>query len=265
MHPIALTIAGSDPSGGAGIQADLKTFAAFGVYGASVITALTAQNTRGVSAVHGLPPELVRAQAEAVLDDLAVGAIKVGMLGDAATIEVVAGILRSRPELPVVLDPVMVAASGDPLLAEEAVGALRESLLPLATLVTPNAHEAALLLRDAPAADEDGLALQAARLRVLGPGAALVKGGRLADPRRSVDALATRSGVELLAAPRVAIARPHGTGCTLSSSVAAGLALGMELAPAVRAAKAYVSEALERAAATPIGTGARPLVHAPRA
>jgi hydroxymethylpyrimidine/phosphomethylpyrimidine kinase len=206
----------------------------------------------------------VRAQADAVLDDLDVRAVKVGMLGDVATIEAVAAVLVERADLPVVLDPVMVAASGDPLLAPDAVGALRETLLPLASLATPNVHEAGLLLEAPAAADDEALADHAERLRALGPPAVLVKGGRIGESEASVDALATGDGVTRLVAPRVAIDRPQGTGCTLSSAIAAGLALGRDLETAVREAKEYVTQALADAAGTPIGGGARPLLHRPR-
>lgn len=260
---IALTIAGSDPSGGAGIQADLKTFQAFGVYGASVLTALTAQNTRGVFGVLPVPPDFVRAQAAAVLDDLDVRVIKIGMLGDVPTIEAVTEIVTGRPGCPVVLDPVIVAASGDPLLEAGAVDALRERLLPLATVATPNLHEAAILLGEEGATSDDELAAQAERLRRLGPDAVLAKGGRRSEAISATDALAMASGVERLETPRVAVDRPHGTGCTLASAIAAGLALGDDVGTAVRRAKSYVSDALERAVTTPIGGGSRPLVHAP--
>lgn len=261
MTSIALTIAGSDPSGGAGIQADLKTFAAHGVYGASVLTALTAQNTQGVFGIHAVPADFVRAQARAVLDDLEVRAIKVGMLGDADMIEAVAEILESRRSIPVVMDPVMVAASGDPLLAPEVISALRERLLPLALITTPNVYEAALLLGTSVATTPEQLSAQAEAIRDLGPQAVLLKGGRLAGSNEATDVFATESGTQILTGPRIAIERPHGTGCTLSSAMAARLALGAPLDEAVEEAKAYVTAALERAATTKIGRGARPLLH----
>jgi len=259
--PIALTIAGSDPSGGAGIQADLKTFAAHGVYGASVVTALTAQNTRGVTGVHGVPPEFVLAQGRAVLEDLDVAAIKVGMLGDVATIEAVEALLRESSGAPIVLDPVMVAAGGDPLLTGDAVEALRSLLTPLAAVVTPNVHEARLLLgRDVPD-DDDGLRSAARELVALGAAAALVKGGRARSPDTSNDVLATPDGEALLRGDRVPIEQPHGTGCTLSSAIAANLARGAALDDAVEAAKAHVTLALGRAVRARIGTGSSPLIH----
>lgn len=259
--PIALTIAGSDPSGGAGIQADLKTFAAHGVYGASVLTALTAQNTRGVTGIHGVPPEFVLAQGRAVLEDLDVAAIKVGMLGDVATIEAVDALLAEADGVPLVLDPVMVAASGDPLLADDAAEALRARLVPRATVVTPNVHEARLLLGVDHGGDDAGLRASARALLALGARAALVKGGRGDAPDTSNDVLATPEGETLLRGDRVPIERPHGTGCTLSSAIAAGLARGVPLLQAVEEAKAYVTLALGRAARARIGRGARPLVH----
>lgn len=264
MTAIALTIAGSDPSGGAGIQADLKTFAAHGVFGASAITALTVQNTRGVFGVHAVPPGFVREQAEAVLDDLDVRAVKVGMLHDVPTIEAVAAVLRARSDLSVVVDPVMVAASGDALLEPSAVSALREALLPLADVVTPNAHELGILTGAGRIEDVDALESESTAALALGPGAVLAKGGRLAGSGpTSVDVLATREGATRLEAARVPIERAHGTGCTLSSAIAARLALGAALEPAVRDAKAYVTAALLRAAEAPIGSGARPLHHEP--
>ncbi|QDV06099.1 Hydroxymethylpyrimidine/phosphomethylpyrimidine kinase [Planctomycetes bacterium Poly30] len=262
MTTIALTIAGSDPSGGAGIQADLKTFAAHGVYGASVITALTAQNTTGVFGIHGVPPDFIRAQAEAVLSDLHVDCIKVGMLGDRATIEVVAEILEAHASIPVVLDPVMVTASGDLLLASDAVDTLLQRLLPLARLITPNVHEAGLLLGEPPADSLGAMERQALALRDLGAHAVLLKGGRRGDVSTSTDVLCTADAAEWLEAPRVAIERPHGTGCTLSSAIAAQLALGRALRDAVLEGKRYVTAALERASRVSIGHGSRPLIHA---
>ena len=261
MTAIALTIAGSDPSGGAGIQADLKTFAAHKVYGASVLTALTAQNTVGVFGIHGIPGEFVRAQAKAVLEDLDVRAIKVGMLGDVEIIDAVVEILGGHPTIPVVLDPVMVAASGDPLLPTEAVSALREKLFPLALIATPNVYEAALLLGQDVATSPRELHAQAVALLALGPQAILLKGGRLADSNEATDVFHTAHETQTLTTERVAIERPQGTGCTLSSAIAAQLALGSSLLEAVQQAKAYVATALERAAGTKIGHGARPLIH----
>lgn len=257
----ALSIAGSDPSGGAGIQADLKTFAAQGVYGAAAITALTAQNTRGVSGVHAVPPDFVADQVRAVLADLDVRAVKIGMLGTAEVVAAVAGVLAEVPGIPVVLDPVMVAAGGEPLLDEGAVAAL-VALAPRATVLTPNVHEAALLLGVEAARGSEELSGQAEELLGLGSGAVLLKGGRLSDERRAVDVLAV-SGGETVAFEhdRVPAERVHGGGCTLSSAIAARLALGESLEAAVAGARGYVVEALRRGLADPPGGGATALVH----
>jgi hydroxymethylpyrimidine/phosphomethylpyrimidine kinase len=257
--PIALTIAGSDSSGGAGIQADLKTFSALGVYGASVLTALTAQNTRGVSAIHSVPADFVGAQIDAVLDDLDVRAVKIGMAGSAETVRTIAGRLETV-EIPVVLDPVMVAESGDPLLDEHAEKALREELLPLADLVTPNLHEAARLLGQPVAADETEMRAQARSLHDLGARAVLIKGGH-GEGAEAVDILFDGTSYDRVAAPRVETKNAHGTGCTLSSAIAAGLAHGASLRDAVYRAKAYITEALSHADELDVGQGAGPVHH----
>lgn len=258
--PIAVTIAGSDSGGGAGIQADLKTFSALGVYGASVITALTAQNTLGVRAIHDAPPDFIAAQIDAVFSDLEVRAVKIGMLSRVATIETVAnGIDRHRMRN-VVLDPVMVAASGDRLLAQDAVAALRLMLIPRALVITPNLPEAAALL-DAPIAkDEAEMQVQARALLKLGAKAVLIKGGH-GESAESVDLLVDAGGVVRLAAPRVPTANTHGTGCTLSSAIAAELAKGRALADAVRAAKTYITAAIKAADRLKIGKGRGPVHH----
>lgn len=258
--PIAVTIAGSDSGGGAGIQADLKTFSALGVYGASVITALTAQNTLGVRAIHDAPPEFIAAQIDAVFSDLDVKAVKIGMLSRVATIETVAnGIDRHRMRN-VVLDPVMVAASGDRLLAQDAVAALRLMLIPRALVITPNLPEAAALL-DAPIAkDEAEMQVQARALLKLGAKAVLIKGGH-GESAESVDLLVDAGGVVRLAAPRVPTANTHGTGCTLSSAIAAELAKGRALADAVRTAKTYITAAIKAADRLKIGKGRGPVHH----
>lgn len=258
--PIALTIAGSDSSGGAGIQADLKTFSALGVYGASVITALTAQNTRGVTAIHDVPDAFIAAQIDAVFDDLDVAAVKIGMLSRPGAIGAVAAGLARHARCPVVLDPVMVAASGARLLAAEAVASLIAELLPLADLVTPNLPEAAALLGGPIAADEAGMAAQGEALLSLGAKAVLVKGGH-GGGSESVDILATPAGIVRLAAPRLATANTHGTGCTLSSAIAAGLARGRDLPEAVAQAKAYISGAIAAADGLRIGAGHGPVHH----
>ena len=260
MTVIALTIAGSDSSGGAGIQADLKTFAALGVYGASVITALTAQNTLGVEAVHVVPAEFVAKQIETVARDLKIGAVKIGMLATSAVIEAVAEALSVLEEVPVVLDPVMVAASGDALLDEDAVATLRSVLLPRATLITPNLSEAAKLLGVVAAKTESEMAEQAKELRHLGARAVLIKGGH-AEGAEAVDLLCDDEGELRLAAPRVATSNTHGTGCTLSSAIAAELAKGAPLRQAVASAKAYVTAAIGAANDLQIGKGRGPVHH----
>jgi hydroxymethylpyrimidine/phosphomethylpyrimidine kinase len=258
--PIAVTIAGSDSGGGAGIQADLKTFAAFGVYGASVVTALTAQNTHGVTAIHDVPAEFIAAQMDAVFSDLNVGAVKIGMLSQPAVIVAVAAGLDRHGQTDVVLDPVMVAASGDRLLAPEAVDVLRRDLIPRALVVTPNLPEAAVLLDVAPAADESEMRDQAERLLALGPRAVLLKGGHGEGPE-SVD-IFFDGAVELrLPAPRIATRNNHGTGCTLSSAIAAGLAKRLQLVEAVAEAKAYVTMAISAADQLAIGSGRGPVHH----
>ena len=260
MTAIALTIAGSDSGGGAGIQADLKTFSALGVYGASVITALTAQNTKGVSAIHDVPADFIAAQIDAVCSDLDVGAVKIGMVSRRAAIETIAAGLERWRQRAVVLDPVMIAASGDRLLAADAVDVLKRVLIPRALVVTPNLPEAAALL-DAPiATTESDMRAQGERLLALGPRAVLVKGGH-ADGAESVDLLIEPDAFTRLAADRIATESTHGTGCTLSSAIAAGLAKGQALAEAVRAAKAYVTDALAAANRIKIGSGHGPVHH----
>ncbi len=310
--PIALTIAGSDSGGGAGIQADLKTFAALGVYAASAVTALTAQNTLGVSAVHLAPPDIVRAQIEAVLADFNVAAIKIGMLGSAEIVDAVAETLRrsllplrekvsrvsatdegsappplganvetrasrrdpssgqaSPGHLPpqggkgrapfVIYDPVMIASSGDALAGAGFVEAVKARLLPLVDCLTPNLAEAAALLGAPLAQDEAEMARQGAALRELGPRAVLMKGGHL-DGDEAVDVLVAADAVNRFAAPRLALRNLHGTGCTLSSAIAAWLALGFALPEAVGAAKAFVREAIERGAGATLGAGPGPVL-----
>jgi hydroxymethylpyrimidine/phosphomethylpyrimidine kinase len=256
-----LTIAGSDSGGGAGIQADLKTFSALGVYGASVITALTAQNTRAVTAIHDVPPTFVTAQLDAVFDDIEFAAVKIGMLSSPAIIEVVTDGLRRHEARNIVVDPVMVAKSGDRLLRADAVAALRERLLPLATLITPNLPEAAVLLDLDEAPDEAGMIEAAARLRQLGPRAVLLKGGHLDRTAESIDVLNDGAEPVTLAAPRIATTNTHGTGCTLSSAIAALLARGLPLRAAVTEAKAYVTAAISAADRLTVGHGRGPVHH----
>jgi hydroxymethylpyrimidine/phosphomethylpyrimidine kinase len=258
--PIALTIAGSDSGGGAGIQADLKTFAACGVYGASVITALTAQNTQGVTGVHEVPADFITAQIDAVFSDLDVEAVKIGMVSQRAAIEaIVAGLDRwSPPNL--VLDPVMVATSGDRLLAPDAIEALLTRLVPRALIITPNLLEAAALL-DAPVADSESAIEQQGRLLLaLGCPAVLIKGGH-GHGETSTDYLITGGRSIALAAPRIATKNTHGTGCSLSSAIAAGLAKGDDLETAVRRAKDWVSAAIAAADRLAVGRGHGPIHH----
>lgn len=259
--PVALTIAGSDSSGGAGIQADLKTFSALGVYGASVITAITAQNTRGVQAAAPVDTALVAQQIESVLGDLAVTAIKTGMLHNETIITVVCKSLTDS-KIPLVVDPVMVATSGDRLLSESAVRILREKLLPLATLVTPNLEEAAVFLECGVAQSLVDMEEQAKQLLGLGCRAVLLKGGHLAI-RRSADILATRQGVQYFEYDKVDTPNTHGTGCTLSAAITAMLALGATLPLAVMAAKEYLHEALLQANDLAITRGATAVRHGP--
>jgi hydroxymethylpyrimidine/phosphomethylpyrimidine kinase len=260
MTPIAVTIAGSDSSAGAGIQADLKTFAALGVYGASVITALTAQNTRAVSAIHDVPAEFVTAQIDAVFSDLAVGAVKIGMLARADVIKAVAAGLDRWKPANVVLDPVMIATSGDRLLAPDAIDVLKRELLPRARVVTPNLPEAAALLDAKVAADDDEVVAQAEAILDLGAQAVLIKGGH-GTGADSVDFLIDGPTITRYAFKRIATRNTHGTGCTLSSAIAAGLARGQDLAGATRLAKEYLNEAIAAADRLAIGQGHGPVHH----
>lgn len=255
-----LSIAGSDSGGGAGIQADLKTFAALGCYGMTAITALTAQNTLGVSAIHGVPPEMLKAQLSAVLDDIGVDAVKIGMLHAPEIVRTVAWALRHYGVKLVVLDPVMVATSGDRLIAPETVQVLVEELFPLATVVTPNLDEAALLL-GRPIADAGQLDAAARDLLALGAQAVLLKGGHLPGDEVA-DLLVSGDGpAQRLASPRIASRNTHGTGCTLSSAVAAYLALGQPLEQAVAKARNYILQAIAMGADVYTGAGHGPLNH----
>lgn len=256
-----LTIAGSDSGGGAGIQADLKTIAANGCYGMSVITALTAQNTLGVRAIHAVPVDFVQAQLDAVLPDIGCDAVKIGMLFSAELIRTVAEGLQRHGVKRIVLDPVMVAQSGDKLVQDEAIEALRKYLIPLAGIITPNLPEASVLLgRDIRTAKE--IRLAAVELAGLGCGAVLIKGGHL----ESGDCddclyLAAEKRMILLPGKRVATGNNHGTGCTLSSAIAANIAKGAEVEAAVRRAKVYITAAIEAGAAYKIGNGHGPVHH----
>ena len=259
MHGRVLVIAGSDSGGGAGIQADIKTVTAFGAYAATAITALTAQDTLGVHAVHMVPPDFVGRQIAVVLNDIGADVVKTGMLGDAATIEVVCDMLaRHAQGIPVVVDPVMVASTGARLLSDAALAALKRSLLPMTHLVTPNLLEAEAL---AGMSIQDVAAMHhaAAALLTLGVPAVLLKGGHLPG-EQVVDLLATVDGIEEFSAPRIASRHTHGTGCTLASGIAAALAQGLGLRDAVMRAREFVRAAI--AAAPGFGAGHGPLNHA---
>lgn len=258
-QPSALTIAGSDSGGGAGIQADLKTFSALGVYGTSALTAITAQNTRGVFAVEGVSPAVVQAQIAAVLDDIPPHAIKIGMLASPEIVATVAEALAGY-DGPVVLDPVMVAKSGDVLLAEDARAALVEHLLPRADVLTPNLPEAAALLGLAAARDGAETEAQGRALLGLGARAVVMKGGHAEGPS-CIDRLVTAQGVTPMAQPRLATRNTHGTGCSLSSAIAAELAKGADLAAAVLRAQVWLHGAIGAADRLGIGSGHGPVHH----
>jgi hydroxymethylpyrimidine/phosphomethylpyrimidine kinase len=255
---IALTIAGSDSSGGAGIQADLKTFTAFGVYGASVITALTAQNTQGVHGVETVTPQFVAAQIDAVLGDLDVRAIKTGMLASADIVDVVASKQQCDAQIPLVVDPVMVATSGDALVAPDAVETVRRALIPLAALITPNLPEAARLLETAEATSDAEIVAQAKALHALGCRAVLIKGGHGAGDT-AVDYLYDGAQVRRFALPRVDTRHTHGTGCTLSAAITALLARGAGLDEAVERAKSFVWQGLQAGRSLGVGHGSGPV------
>ncbi len=257
---IALTIAGSDSGGGAGIQADLKTFSRFGVYGTSAITAVTAQNTIGVSRWEPVPPELLRAQIDAVATDLRPSAVKSGMVGTTESIHVVAESLRQHNLVPYVLDPVIVATSGEALIESDGARAIRDELVPLATVVTPNADEA-FALTGQPVNDEASMRHVAEQLVALGAKAALIKGGHIgaADDSTIVDILYADGEFTAFAHPRIKTNSTHGTGCTLSAAIAAQLARGVPLRESVRVAIDYVQAALETAPG--LGSGHGPLNH----
>ncbi len=255
-----LSIAGSDSGGGAGIQADLKTFAALGCYGMTAITALTAQNTQGVRGIHGVPPDFLAAQIDAVVEDIGVDAVKIGMLHSPEVVRVVADAIRRHRLLHVVLDPVMVATSGDRLIAEETVGVLVQELFPLAEVITPNLDEAGWLLgRKIEGVDTLDEAAQA--LRALGASAALLKGGHLPGDE-VIDVLALPGGAcRRLSSQRITTHNGHGTGCTLSSAIASHLALGAPLPQAVERARAYILGAIAAGADVTTGRGHGPLNH----
>ena len=260
MIPNVLSIAGSDPSGGAGIQADLKVFSAQRVYGMAAITALTAQNTQGVSAIHVPPASFVKAQIEAIFADIRVDAVKIGMIANAAVAQAVADVLEAQNRAPVVLDPVMVAKGGARLLEPAAIAVLRDRLIPLSHVVTPNLAEAAALLGEAPIETRQAMPGVAQRLLALGAQAVLLKGGHL-DGADSPDLLAQAQSLTWLEGPRHATANTHGTGCSLSSALAARLALGEPLPQAAATAKAYVAGAIAAAGALTVGHGHGPTHH----
>ncbi|MFJ5710853.1 MULTISPECIES: bifunctional hydroxymethylpyrimidine kinase/phosphomethylpyrimidine kinase [unclassified Streptomyces] len=256
--PLVLTVAGSDSGGGAGIQADLKTMLALGVHGMSVVTAVTAQNSRGVRGAWELPEEAVRAQYRAVVDDIGVHAVKTGMLASAALVETVAELLAGT-DAPVVVDPVGVSKHGDPLLAASALDSVRAKLLPVATVATPNLDEVTQLTGIA-VEDEDGMRRAADAILGHGPRWALIKGGHLpGDAAEAVDLLTDGTEEHWLRAPRYDNRHTHGTGCTLASAVASGLAKGLAVPEAVREAKAYVTGAI--AAGFALGEGIGPVDH----
>lgn len=258
MKGRVLIIAGSDPSGGAGLQADIKTVTALGGYAAAAVTAITVQNTRGVSAVHPVPPHIIRDQIVAVLDDIGADAIKIGMIGEKAAALALAAVLGERAgAIPVVLDPVLIATSGDALAGEGVAGIILEALIPLAALVTPNAEEAAALT-GMPMRGQADLERAGEALRKAGAGAALVKGGHLAGDVVA-DVLVSSGGRKVFRNPRIETTSTHGTGCTLASAIATGLAQGMALEAAAARAIAYVREAIRTAPG--FGEGRGPLNH----
>lgn len=258
--PVALTVAGSDSGAGAGIQADLKTFAALGVYGCSTITCLTAQNTQGVQDLHPVPAAFVEAQMRSVLSDMPVAVIKTGMLANSEIIHALAVTYDCCYPVPLVVDPVMVATSGDPLLAKDAVSALIEELLPRASLITPNLQEAAALLGEQPAQNISEMRSQAERLMALGAQAVLIKGGH-GESGEVTDLLISPAGVETFTKPRIDTRNTHGTGCTLASAIAAGLAQGLVLPQAVSQARDFLQGALMAAVPQTLGAGSGPVEH----
>jgi hydroxymethylpyrimidine/phosphomethylpyrimidine kinase len=260
QYPRVLSIAGSDSGGGAGIQADLKTFAALGCFGMTAITALTAQNTCGVRAIHPVPPDMLRAQIDAVLEDIGADAVKVGMLHSPEIVRTVAQAIDRHQLSRVVFDPVMVATSGAKLIDDPAIAVLVAELFPRTALITPNLDEAALLV-GRPLASAQDMAQAAAELVARGARAVLLKGGHLTGDK-VIDVLLEASGEPIwMAAPRIDTANTHGTGCTLSSAIAPHLALGATLAQAVQQARDFVRQALQAGASVKTGQGSGPLNH----
>lgn len=260
MIPNVLTIAGSDPSGGAGIQADIKAISANGAFAMAAITASTAQNTQGVVGIHLVPPAFVQDQIAAIFADIRVDAVKIGMIANADIATAVGHALQSQTDIPIVLDPVMIAKGGAALLQPDAVNTLRDVLLPMATVVTPNLPEAAHLLNTNSATTREEMVAQGAALCALGATAVLMKGGHLVGPD-SPDCLVTSEILTWFDAPRTATANTHGTGCTLSSALAAQLAKGHSIADATAVAKSYVTHAIANADALSVGTGHGPTHH----
>ena len=260
MIPNVLSIAGSDPSGGAGIQADIKAISANGAFAMAAITALTAQNTQGVTAIHLVPSDFVKGQIAAIFEDIRVDAVKIGMIANAGIAAAVAQSLQAQTGIPIVLDPVMIAKGGAALLQADAVNTLRDTLLPMATLLTPNLPEAAHLLGTKPATTRAEMAAQGLALCALGPQAVLMKGGHL-DGAESPDCLVTTDDVTWFEAARTQTVNTHGTGCTLSSALAAQLAHGQTPTAATAAAKFYVANAIAHADALSVGSGHGPTHH----
>lgn len=260
QYPIALTIAGSDSGGGAGIQADIKTFSALGVFATSAITAVTAQNTEGVRGIQAITPNIVRAQIEAVLDDFDVRAIKIGMLYNAETVRTVANTLIPCVSVPIILDPVMVATSGSKLLEEDAIQTIIDRFFPYTTLVTPNLPEAEYL-SGIKITDTDTLFRAAERLREKGCKSLLIKGGHISSGNEMIDHLFINTEKISFASPILETNNTHGTGCTLSSAIAAYMALGKPLVEAVRLAKQYIESALREGADVRMGKGHGPVNH----
>lgn len=259
-YPTVLTIAGTDPTGGAGIQADLKTFSALGCYGMSVITALVAQNTCGVRAIHSVPPTFVQAQLQTVLDDILPDAIKIGMVHSLELVSVIADVLKQYPQIPVVFDPVMIATSGDRLIEERTVEAIVAQLFPLVTLITPNMDEASLLANIAVRTVED-MQVAAKKIMNMGTNALLLKGGHLESDELTSLLIGKEGLTKTLHSDKIETKNMHGSGCTLSSAIAAYLAQGNVLAEAVSKAQDYVHGAIYSAADVVIGKGNGPLNH----
>lgn len=259
-YPAVLTIAGTDPTGGAGIQADLKTFAALGCYGMSVITALVAQNTTGVKAIHSIPPNFVKQQLIAVLDDIKPNAIKIGMVHSVALVNSIADVLHQYPDIPVVFDPVMIATSGDRLIEEDTVAAIVEKLFPLSLIITPNMDEASLLTGSKVITEKD---MQAAISKITGFGTAsvLLKGGHLQSSQLTSILADAQGIIKTFTSEKITTKNVHGSGCTLSSAIASFIARGYSLVDAVSEAQDYVHDAIYHAADVIAGKGNGPLNH----